>query len=251
MSGFYTRSGDDFLPTGLGGSRWDAATQGGAPVAGLAAQVLGAVPTRTPMRPVRLTLDLLGAVPMAAMTPVVRVLRDGARLQLAELDMTVAGRTVLRASLLRVRGEGADEAPGAPPGRPFPDGVAPWVRAMSESIRVAGSEHEPGPGAVWMRVITPMIAGEPIDPLGALAAAADWGTYIAPPADPQAFTYPTLDLSLHLTRMPRGDWWLLEGASECAGNGAAVTRLAMSDRTGAFATALQSVFVDRRREAAP
>ncbi len=242
---FFIREGDLFVPTGLGPSFWDSSKQGGAQICGLTAQLLGAIPVPVPMLPVRLTLDIFGAVPIATLTARTRLLREGGRIQLAELELEAEGRTWVRATLLRVRKQG-DELQLEPLTYPFPEGAQGQTRVLAESIRIAGSDSEPGPGAVWLRVITPMIAGEPIDPLACVAAAADWGTTVAPPASLNDWTYVSLDLSIHLSRMPRSDWMLLDGTSEVAGNGTGIATLRMGDTEGMFGTAHQSVFLNRR-----
>lgn len=242
---YFIREGERFVPTGLGASFWDPAKQGGAQICGLTAQLLGAIAVPVPMLPVRLTLDIYGAVPMAPLTARTRLLREGKRIQLAELELDADGRTWVRATLLRVRKEG-DEAHLEPLTHPFPHGVQGHTRVLAESLRIMGSDTEPGPGTMWMRVITPMIAGEPIDPLACVAAAADWGTTVAPPASLKDWTYASLDLSIHLSRMPRSDWMLLDGTSEVAGNGTGIATLRMGDTEGMYGTAHQSVFLTRR-----
>jgi Thioesterase-like superfamily len=243
---FFVREGELFVPTGLGPSFWDPTKQGGAPICGLVAQLLDAVPAPVPMLPVRLTLDIYGAVPMAPLTARTRLLREGKRIQLAELELGTAGRTCARATLLRVRTEGKEEQL-RPLIHPFPEGAHGMRRVVAESIRIAGSAEEPGPGAVWLRVVTPMIAGEPMNPLACVAAAADWGTTVSPPASLKEWTYANLDVSIHLSRMPRTDWMLLDGVSEVAGNGTGIVHMRMGDRAGMFGTAHQSVFLNRRQ----
>lgn len=242
---FYTRDGEMLVPTGLGPSFWDPASQGGAPVCGLVAQVLDGIPAPVPMLPVRLTMDIYGAIPMAPMKARTRVLREGRRIQLAELELEAEGRTHARATLLRVRSEGAEDRL-EPLTHPFPESAQGVRRVIGESIRIVGSEMEPGPGAIWMRVIRPMIAGEPMNPFACIAAAADWGTTVSPPASLKAWTFASLDLSVHLSRMPRSDWMLLDANSEVAGNGIGIVTMRMGDRQGMFGIAHQSVFLNRR-----
>ena len=243
---FFIRDGDCYVPTGLGPSFWDATKQGGGTICGLVAQVLDQIATPVPMLPMRLTLDIYAAVPMAPLTLRTRLLRQGQRVQLAELELDAEGRTYARATLLRVRTEGAEDQM-EPLTHPFPSNPQGVRRALAESIRIAGSADEPGPGAVWMRVVTPMIAGEPINPLACVAAAADWGTTVSPPASHGEWTFANLDVSIHLSRLPRSDWMLLDGTSEVAGNGTGLTHLRMGDRHGMFGTAHHSLFLNRRQ----
>ena len=242
---YFLRAGDRYTPTGLGPSFWDPTKQGGAQICGLSAQVLDAIPTVVPMLPLRLTLDIFGAVPMAPLVARTRLLRDGKRIQLAELELDAEGRTWVRATLLRIRTEGC-EGQLEPLTHPLPNQAQAIRRVLAESVRIAGSETLPGPGAMWIRVISPMIAGEPINPLACVAAAADWGTTVSPPAVLDQWTYASLDLSIHLSRMPRSDWMLLDGTSEAAGTGTGIATLRMGDTSGMFGTAHQSVFLSPR-----
>ena len=226
---FYRREGERIVPTGLGASFWDAGKQGGAPVCGVVAQLLDGIPAPAAMLPARLTIDLYGAVPMAPMTVRTRLLREGKRIQIAELELDTGGRTWARATMLRVRTEGAEDRI-EPLTHPLPAEMQGERKVVGEAIRVAGSAEEPGPGAVWMRVIRPMIAGEPMNALACLAAAADWGTTVSPPARLAEWTYANLDVSLHLARMPRGEL---------------TTR--MGDAQGMFGTAHQTVFLNRKQ----
>ena len=243
---FFVREGGVYRPTGIGASFWDASKLGGGPVCGLVAQLLDQIAAPVPMLPIRLTLDLYGAVPMAPLTSRSRLLREGRRMQLVELELDAEGRTYARATLLRVRTEG-EEGALVPLTYPFPDGVPAVRRVLAESIRIAGSADQPGPGAVWLRVVTPMVAGEPINGFAGVAAAADWGTTVSPPAAHADWTFANLDVSIHLARLPRSDWMLLDGTSEVAGNGTAISHMRMGDREGMFGTAHQSLFLNRRQ----
>lgn len=245
---FYRREAEWLVPTGLGVSPWDPATQAGSCIAGLVGQLLDAVPVRAPMHPVRLTIDLLGAVPMAPLQARIAIPRDGPRVQLAELELYSGDRNWVKASLLRLREDGP-AGPGEPPLHPLPANPAGLRRVHAESIRLSGDEQTPGSGALWMRMITGMIAGEPTAPLALVAAAADWGTAVAPPADPRHATYANLDICIHLARLPEGEWLLLAGSSEVPGNGTAITHLRIGDAHGMLATAHQSVFLQPRSPA--
>jgi hypothetical protein len=245
---FFVRDGDVFTPTGLGKSPWDATKQGGGPICGLSAQLLAGVPAAVPMLPQRVVVDIYGQVPMAPLTASTRLLRDGRRVRLVEATLAADGRTYARATMLQTRTEGGEDRNVALT-RPFPDGAGTLSRVVAESVRVAGQDGEPGPGAIWLRVITPLVAGAPIDPLGSLAMVADWGTTVSAPASTRDWTFASLDVSLHLLRMPRDPWWLLDGASEMAGNGTGIASMRLGDRTGMFGTVHQSFILERRHKA--
>lgn len=241
----YVREGERFVPTGLGVSTWNPKAQGGAPVAALVGHLLSAIPSDIPMLPVRLTIDILGVVPMTALEPRIRATREGKRIQVWEIELVAAGRSVVRASMLRARieGEGQDIVPLS---HPFPEHAEPLRRTMAETIFLDGDPETLGHNALWMRVIRPIVAGEPLVPLACVALAGDWGTTVSPPAALDEWTFANLDISLHLSRLPRSDWMLLDGASEVAGNGTGVAHIRMGDRLGMFGSAHQSVYLDRR-----
>lgn len=240
----YVREGAHFVPTGLGASPWNPEAQSGAVIAALTGQLFADMPARAPMSPVRLTIDLFGAVPMEPLEARTRILRDGRRMQLAELELFSGDRTWVRASMLRMRieGPGQDRVPLT---RPFPDSGGVH-RVLSEIIRVEGDPETPGPGALWVRMLKPVIEGEELAPLACVAMAADYGTFISPPAPLRQWTFANLDISIHLTRLPVGDWLLLDGISESAGNGTGVGTLSIGDREGMLGMSHQSLFIAPR-----
>src|ERR1700741_1228734 len=93
---FFRREGDSYAPTGLGLRPWDKRSQHGVSLAGLMAHVLEGGPAQAPRRTARGTTDNMGAVPMGLLTPVVRVLRDGPRMQLIEAELQAGGRSWVR-----------------------------------------------------------------------------------------------------------------------------------------------------------
>ena len=61
---FYRRDGEAFVPTGIGVSPWNGTSQVGLALAGLSGHVIAAVPTQEPMLTTRISIDILGAVPL-------------------------------------------------------------------------------------------------------------------------------------------------------------------------------------------
>lgn len=243
---FFVREGDAYAPTGMGVSTWNPRAQNGSVLAGLAGQLLDAVPTPVPMTPLRFTVDIYGAVPMEPLTPTIRLPREGKRIQIAELTLEAHGRTWVRAAVLRARTEN-QPARIEPLTRAFPDDRSGlWRGKMSEMLRIAGDGRTVGPGAAWVRIVTPMIAGVDLTSLARVAAAGDFGTSIAPPAAFEDWTAANLDLTLHLSRVPEGDWLLVDARNELAGNGVGMIHMRLGDRHGMIGTAHQGLYVDRR-----
>lgn len=243
---FYEAQGALFAPTDFNVSPWNANGLNGVALAGLAAHVLGAVPGPPDMHTGRLTIDILGLVPRVALEPQVRVLREGRRVQLIEVDLLAAGRVCVRATALRSRISPTPEA-NPPLSRPLPDpakaaGKVPWV-IMD---RLEGSFFHVGPGAQWVNILIDVVAGHALTPLERVAMVSDFGSSTAPLVSPRDWTFANLDLAIHLTRLPQGDWLLLDAASESSGNGTGLVHARLGDAAGMFGHAHQTVFLDSR-----
>ena len=55
-----------------------------------------------------------------------------------------------------------------------------------------------------------------------------------------------LDISVDLSRLPCSDLLPIDGVSDSAGNGIALSNTRLGDRLGLFGMAHQSVFLERR-----
>lgn len=243
---FHRREDELFVPTGLGVSPWNKHSQSGVSLAGLIADVLERTPTRAPMIVARLTIDIMGTVPMEPLTSVRRILRDGPRTQLVEAELQASGRTWVKASMLRARvGESpvtvqplTHELPGDAP----VSHNTPWM----DIVRVAGSFEGTGAGAMWVRLLADAIEGEPLSPLQRAAITADFGAGAAPVVPFKSWTSANLDIGTHLSRESEGEWLLVDAHSESAGNGVGIARARLGDRNGMFGTTVQTTFLDRR-----
>jgi Thioesterase-like superfamily len=248
---FYTHANNVYEPTELAMSPWNGQAQSGVALAGLTAHLLGKVPTPVPMLTARVTMDILGTVPMHTLLPSTRVIREGKRLQMLEIELASAGRPCVRASALRMR-TAASPARALTMTHPFPsDAVQEMAQRHSkwvETIRVAGDYGLPGPGTRWVRFLCSVVAGETLSPLESAAMLADFGSGIGPLASPREWTFANVDICVHLTRLPRGDWLLIDAASESAGNGVGLASSRLGDRDGMFGSGHQTIYLDPRME---
>lgn len=249
---FYTCEGDRFVPTGVGVSPWNGHSQNGVALAGLVAHGIDAVASPVPMHTARLTIDIMGAVPMEPLVTATRVLREGKRIQLIELELRAGDRAWVRASAVRMRTE-SSPAQESPPTRSFPETPPRHGHNTSwlEMKDVEGDFNVPGPGARWVRFSAPVVAGLPLSPLERIAMLADFGSGSAPLLPIREWTLANIDISIHLARLPRGEWLLIDSASESAGNGVGITHSRLSDREGLVGRGHQTVFLDRRRATGP
>ena len=218
---FYEPRGALFAPTDINVSPWNSKGLNGVALAGLAAHVIGKVPSPAEMHTARLTIDILGLVPRVPLEAQVRVVREGHRIQLVEVDLVAEGRPCVRATALRTRIAPSPLAE-QPLAHPLPDlalarGVVPWVTMY----RLEGSYLQAGPGAQWVHVQTDVVAGHPLSALERVAMVADFGSSTAPLVSPREWTFANLDISAHLTRLPQGEWILLDTTSTGVGTLAA------------------------------
>lgn len=262
----FRRDGDAYVPTGHARGPWDDAHQHGGAPAGLIAREIEHLGPGEDLAVVRLTCEILAAVPLEPLTVEARVVKPGKRFQLVEADLSVAGGpVVVRARAVRLRrGEvevpeiasvpGLDALPvpadplAAPPGGFLPQSDATeGFHVTGMEIRVAmGGVHEPGPGAAWMRPARPLVDDEPASPLARVAMAADFGNGVSASMDFREALFINTDVSIHLTRPAEDDWVLLDSRTTISPAGVGLAQSALYDRSGALGRSLQTLLVDKR-----
>jgi hypothetical protein len=246
-----------FTATGLTVGPWNDELQHGGPPSGLLARAVEQTPADRPSTVVRMSVDLLGPVPVGPVQVTSRVLRPGRSVELVEAELSAAGRVAVRALAWRIR-----EAPLEPPAvaaeirQPPPfsetdsDPVPGWNGGFLSSLQtrfVDGGWKVPGPATMWARMRVPLVDGEQTSGLQRLMVLADCGNGISSALPISEWTFINPDLSVHLTRVPVGDWLCLQAETRidpARGFGLAASRL--FDRTGQIATGAQSLLVSAR-----
>src|SRR5262249_827330 len=87
---------------------------------------------------------------------------------------------------------------------------------------VRGAFRERGPATVWMRMGLPLLPDEEPTPLQRVLIAADSGNGVSVALDWTRYLFIHVDLSVHLHRMPEGEWgggWRGGDAGRAAGDG--------------------------------
>lgn len=258
---FHARGDNVFEPTGHARGPWDAdALHGGAPAALLARAVDG---LGTGLSIGRLTIDFLGAVPLAPLTVAARVARPGRRFAIAEATVQADGRDCCFARAVLVRREPVAlpphwspepvpvlPSPDAGERSPFPvegsGGSEDGFHRTAFEIRFVGGDYGRGPADVWFRLVRPLVDAAPATPLEALAAAADFGNGVSHVVDFERFLFVNLDLSIQVAREPRGEWIGLAARTALGEDGTGVVSTVLHDRDGAVGDASQTLFVAPR-----
>jgi Acyl-CoA thioesterase C-terminal domain/Acyl-CoA thioesterase N-terminal domain len=247
---------DGFVATPLARGPWDPGAQhGGAPSALLARAIEHHEPDPA-MRVARLTIELLRPVPIGRVDVRTRTLRPGRKVQLVEAAIDAGGTEVARAVGLRIRerpldlpGSGPDERlePG-PEGEKFQvERVTPGFGSAMEIVVSDGGIDQVGRAAVWFRLRIPLVAGEEVSPLSRVAAAADFGNGISAVVDWDAgWLFINPDLTLTLSRHPRGEWVALDARTYASGEGIGFAESALYDQHGRIGRSVQSLLFDRQ-----
>ena len=251
----FERDGDTYVPTGHARGPWDPnALHGGAPAALIMREIERLAPE---MRVARLTLEFLGAVPLAPLTVTARIVRPGRRFQLAEAELVSSDRPACRArAVLLRRGEVPDVPRGDAPvlDAPGPDAVERLDMGEGESfggtgmdIRfVQGHLYRPGPAIGWFRIAEPVVDGEQPSPAQRAVAAADFGNGASRVLDWEQWLFINTDLTVHLHREPEGEWVAIDARSALEPDGTGLAWSALHDSRGTIGVALQSLFVAPR-----
>jgi Thioesterase-like superfamily len=261
-SAFYVPEGAEFVSSELTRGPWDPNSQHAGPPAALIARELErATPEGWFIG--RITFEVLRPVPIAPLRVETEVLRPGRSVELLGATLLDReGEPLIRAGAWRLAVRPTEIPPGlpraaAPPGtaeaqeRPFFDtGWDVGYHTAMEYRFVSGAFQDLGPATVWMRMRQPLVAGEEPTPLQRVLAAADSGNGVSATLDLERYIFINVDLTVHLHRLPAGEWVCLDAITlpEPAGVGLADT--ALHDERGPIGRALQTLLV-RERDPAP
>ena len=280
-SAFFHATDGGFESTELTRGPWDAHSQHAGPPAALIARAVEqaeGIGDRPADRLVgRITFEILRPVPIAPLRLEAEVVRPGRRVDLVEATLSdAAGEALVRARAWRLR-RGAVGIPerlssaheGSPPqraGRPSgqrepptdPDELDPDADAFfpsdfdvgyhtgMEYRFAAGGFVEPGPAICWMRMRKPLVGGEEPTPLQRVLIAADSGNGISSTLDFSRFLFINVDLTVHLHRMPAGEWVCLDAVTVPEPTGIGLSDTMLLDERGPIGRACQTLLVGER-----
>jgi hypothetical protein len=269
MQAIFEPDGDALVPTVLARGPWDpTAMHGGPPSALLMRAVEGVeTPDGVTMGVARLTVELLRPIPLEPLTVHAELVRPGRRIQLvdATIRRAATGDELVRGRALRIREAPVPlpyedpvrgpllvaEAPPAPPetGVPGASQIEADVAFHQDGIElrfVEGMWNEPGPVAMWGRLQAPLVAGEETSPLQRTAALSDMGNGVSGIVGFDTHMFINPELSIHLWRVPAGEWIGLRCRSDLGRRGIGLASTSLYDGDGIFGRAEQSLLVDTR-----
>lgn len=256
---FYLPDRGGYVGTLSAQGAWDPNAQTGVAVLALFGHVLADLPTLTPMGLARITVDLVRPVPIGERLEVSStVVREGKKLQVLDLVVTVGDTEHVRARVLRLRDEDITDRPGMPESSTQTD-PATQLRPPEELDELSPDR---GPGMMraldlrrarigdtdtygfWLRLRVPVVAGEPIRPLSLQTVAVDFTNCIGATLNPRVATTINPDVSAHFLRAPTGEWVAIVGDTRFGHDVArGVSGATLSDRHGVFALASASQLI--------
>lgn len=277
---FYTRDTGLFSANEITRGPWDPGSQHAGPPAALLGRALeqhegiGAGPGERHVG--RLTFEILRPVPIAPLRVEVETERPGRRVEmLAGRLCSEDGTELMRARCWRLlrgsvavpeelTGE-AGVSPAQSAGRPSGETGAPTPPDRLEPDEVffpgaqrtgyhtameyrfeRGGFREPGPAVCWMRMRHPLLEGERPSALQRVLIAADSGNGISSTLDFARFVFINVDLTVHLHRLPAGEWVCLDSLTVPERHGAGLTDTLLLDERGPLGRAAQTLLVAER-----
>lgn len=253
---FYEPDGERLVPSELTRGPWDPDAQHAGPPAALGRAIERCEP-REGGQVARVTLEILGPVPLAPLTASARVVRPGRSVELLEASLSAPDGEVMHARAWRLITRPTDldprPAPDPPPPGPdraqerdfFPTGRPGYHTAM-DSRFLRGAFLEPGPAMVWMRQRPALVAGEAPSPLERVLVVADAGNGVSAALDWRRYVFINTDLSVHLKRLPEGGWIGLDAVTWPEPHGIGLTDSVLWDEGGRLGRAVQTLLVRER-----
>ncbi|HEY7052170.1 MAG TPA: thioesterase family protein [Mycobacterium sp.] len=246
---------DTFESTEITCSNWDPAIQHGSPPLALLTRAVQATLTDSPLRIGRLTLDILGAIPVAPVTVRAWAERPGRRISLLVAEMTPASdsRPVARVTAWALATSdtsdvASDRYPPLVEGpvRPLP---AHWwdLTGYLGSVDWRRQTDDPTGAAVfWLRPLGQLVDGENTTPLEKLMLAVDSANGVGSALDFQRFIFMNTDTVVHLHRLPGGEDFAIRARASVGPDGIAANSAEIFDRSGFIGTCAQTVLVQPR-----
>ncbi len=207
---FYELAGPAaFAATPATAGPWNEQHQHGGPPSALAARALELHEPVEAQRLARVTIDILGPIPITKLTIATRTVRPGRRISLVEAVMTAGGREVLHARGWRLaRNTVVPESAAGPAPPPLPAQSSPahfpgghmggYMSAVEWRFLHGSGFHQPGQGRVWTRPTIPLLAGEEPSAMSRVLLIADSGNGVSAMLDPARFLFVNVDLTVVL-----------------------------------------------------
>jgi hypothetical protein len=231
-------------------SNWDTGIQHGSPPLALLTKLIEELAGESGQRIGRLTLDILGAIPVAPVRVRAWVERPGHRITLMAAEMVAARpdgpvRPVARVTAwLLAASDTADVTSDRYPPLVEGDADAPgYLEAVSWRRQ---KSLDNGAAVVWLSPLGHLVDDEEMTAIQRLALVVDCANGAGAALDPERFMFMNTDTVVHLHRAPEGNNFALRARGSIGPDGIGVTTAEIFDRQGFIGAAAQTLLVQRR-----
>jgi hypothetical protein len=263
---FFEPDGDAYVATEATRGPWDPGAQHAGPPAALIGREIERLGggrmgggEGAPAQVGRITYEIMRAVPIARLRVDAEIVRPGRRVEMVSATLSDdGGEPLVRARAWRLRTEEVSfESPsGFPPAPPgpaqakagsFPEtGFETGYHTAMDYRFVQGGFTELGPATVWMRMGLPLLPDEQPTPLQRVLIAADSGNGVSVTLDWSRYLFINVDLSVHLHRMPAGEWVCLDAVTLAEPNGVGMADARLFDERGPIGRGVQTLLIADR-----
>jgi Thioesterase-like superfamily len=205
----------------------------------------------------RITVEILGPVPVAEVAVRSWVQRPGRSVQLAGAELVVDDRPVARAwawwmgrtDTASVAGGLGERLPDVDPRQVRPDRPEGWLHGYLDAmewVSVKGNFGDIGPATLWVRQKVALVDGEEPTGLQRLMAVADSGNGASNRLDMRNWLFINTELTVHLWRVPVGEWIGLDAETTIGPNGVGLANSTLHDSDGPVGRGAQALLVRPR-----
>ncbi|MFI8565934.1 thioesterase family protein [Rhodococcus sp. NPDC078407] len=262
-----------FVPAGVSGdghervtatentiSLWAPTMQHGAPPSALLVRALARVDARGDTRISRVAVDILGPIPVADIEIRAWTERPGGNVELVVAELWAesssgSARAVARGSAWRMRTTPTESVAhtGDPVMPPVSSGVdntfgGLWASGYLDAVefKFLTELGAAGPGEVWAKPKPVLVLGESMTPLERLFSIADIANGVGAKLPIDRWTFLNTDLTVHVFRVPRGEWIGVSAETSTGPDGIAMCAGTLSDELGPVGRIAQTVLVRPR-----
>ena len=208
-----------YKPTLHAQGAWNEHEQHMAPATGVLARELELFSPQSNLRIARISLDILGLIPLQEFTITTRCIRPGKTIELIEAVMSSGGRDCIIARAWRLLTQDTAKIAGLedlvarshPENLPVWEEMKGWPGGFIKSIKlVSDPARRPGKGLVWLTTELDMVQDEDTSDLVRLIGLVDTANGVVPrkglKMSEMQWAFPNTDLQIHMHRLPQGKW---------------------------------------------
>ena len=236
-----------YQPTEHAQGAWNVHEQHMAAATGVLTHELKRFAPQDNTRLARVSLDILGLIPLDDYNITTRCIRAGKTIELIESVMSSRGRDCIIARAWRLLTQDTSAIAGLedtqamhhPDELPVWDEMQGWPGGFIKSVRlVAEANRRAGRGMVWITNDVEMVANETTCDVVHLLGMVDTANGVVPRMglglDSADWMFPNTDLQIHMHRAPTGRWLGIEAVQQFGADGIGLTSAVLHDVHGPF-----------------